>query len=78
MAARVNKINHTQDVRDRIRSSQLINFLQDHVFNGTEVKKTQVSAAVALLRKTLPDLQSVEGNLSHTVRTHEEQLKDLE
>ncbi len=66
-----------QNVRNRIKSSMLVNFLQDHVANGTDVKKTQITAAVALLKKTIPDLQSTElsGSLSVSL---EERLKELE
>lgn len=76
MAAR-KKVRHTEDVRAKIQASQLINFLQMHVFNGTDIKKTQVTAALGLLKKTIPDLQSVEGtmNLHHH---HEDALKELE
>lgn len=38
----------------------------------------QVKAAVALLKKTLPDLQSIEGGLDLTVQKHEEALDALD
>lgn len=77
MAARLRQ-NHSEEVRAKIQTSQLINVLQDHVFNGTEIKKTQVSAAIALLRKTIPDLQSVEGSLDLHHHKHEEAITELE
>jgi hypothetical protein len=77
MAARLRQ-NHSEEVRAKIQTSQLINVLQDHVFNGTEIKKTQVSAAIALLRKTIPDLQSVEGSLELHHHKHEEAIGELE
>ena len=77
MAARLRQ-NHSEEVRAKIQTSQLINVLQDHVFNGTEIKKTQVSAAIALLRKTIPDLQSVEGTLDLHHHKHEEAIGELE
>ncbi|MBF9682918.1 hypothetical protein IAI36_11580, partial [Streptococcus pseudopneumoniae] len=43
-----------------------------------EMSPAQVKAAVALLKKTLPDLQSIEGGLDLTHKKHEDMLKDLE
>lgn len=60
MAARTVKIRHDEETRSKIRTSQLLNRLNDHVFNGTEVSPTQMKAIEVLLRKTLPDLSSVE------------------
>jgi hypothetical protein len=77
MAARLNA-KHSDEVRSKIQTSQLINVLQDHVLNGTDIKKTQVSAAIALLRKTIPDLQSIEGSMDLHHHKHEEALNDLE
>ena len=77
MAARKTKVRHTEDVRAKIQSSQLINFLQGHVLTGSDVKKTQITAALGLLKKTIPDLQSIEGSLNLTHR-HEEALGELE
>jgi len=75
MAAR-KKVRHTEDVRAKIQASQLINFLQDHCLKNREAKKTQITAAVALLKKTIPDLQSTE--LSGSLTLHEAALKELE
>jgi hypothetical protein len=77
MAARL-RPHHSDEVRAKIQTSQLVNVLERHVFEGTDLKKTQVSAAIALLRKTIPDLQSIEGGLELHHHKHEEALKDLE
>ncbi len=45
--------------RERIRTSMLINRLQDHVFGRRKMTPTQVKAALVVLRKTLPDLKPV-------------------
>lgn len=76
MAARIRKA-HTADSRQKIQSSQLINFLQNHALNGTDVKKSQITAALGLLKKTLPDLQAIEGNMNLNVR-QEDALAELE
>jgi hypothetical protein len=56
--------------RERIRTSMLINRLEDHVFGRCEMTLTQVKAALSVLRETLPDLKPVklvyEDALSNT------------
>ena len=52
-----------EKTRDKIKSSQLVNALMDHVLdrNGRgDMKSTQVTAALGLLKKTIPDLSSTE------------------
>jgi len=60
MAARTVKIRHDEETRARIQTSQLINRLEDHILNDLDLKPTQVTAALGLLKKTLPDLANVE------------------
>ena len=62
MAARIHRVEHSDEVRQRIQVSQLINRLQDHVFKEVEVSATQLKAIEVLLRKALPDL----SQLQHT------------
>jgi hypothetical protein len=45
--------------RERIRTSMLINRLQDHIFGRCNMTPTQVRSALVVLRKTLPDLKPV-------------------
>jgi hypothetical protein len=45
--------------RERIRTSMLINRLQDHALGRCEKTLPQVKAALVVLRKTLPDLKPV-------------------
>lgn len=68
---------HPDKVRERIRTSQLINRLTDHVLGKVEMKPSQVTAALGLLRKTVPDLSSVEhsGEIAHR---HTTELSDAE
>ena len=59
MAARINK-RHSEEVRARIQTSQLINVLQDHALTGEgEMPPTRMKAIEILLRKSIPDLSSV-------------------
>ena len=48
------------EVRGRIQTLRLVNRLEKHVLDGEEMAKSQVSAAIALLKKTIPDLQAVQ------------------
>ena len=45
--------------RVKIQNSNILNALLEHVEGKREMSATQVSAGVALLKKTLPDLSSV-------------------
>lgn len=60
MAARKNKIRHDENTKAKIRASQLINRLQGHVDGKIEMRPSQVSAALGLLDKVVPDLKAVE------------------
>lgn len=55
----------TQDqIRAKIQVSQILNLLQDHVLNGTEIAYTRLSTGLALIKKVLPDAihESIEHN----------------
>jgi hypothetical protein len=59
MAARKNKIRHDEATRQKIRTSQLINRLQNLIFGRAKMTKSQVRAALRLLNKLVPDLRPV-------------------
>lgn len=67
MAARLNGA-HTADIRQKIKTSQLVNRLQDFVLGGNdpktgkpiEVDGNRLKAIEILLRKALPDLSNVQ------------------
>lgn len=46
--------------RDKIRNSNILNALIEHVEGKRDMAPSQVTAGVALLRKVLPDLTAVE------------------
>lgn len=60
MAARTRKQRHDDFTREKIQTTQLVNRLTDHVNGKIEMAPSQVTAALGLLRKSLPDLSSVE------------------
>ncbi len=60
MAARVNKIRHDEETRSKIKAAQLINRLTDFVDGKITLVPAQVTAALGLLKKVIPDTQSVE------------------
>lgn len=47
-------------VRETIRTTQITKRLTNHVLGRIEMSATQVTAALGLLRKTLPDLSAIE------------------
>jgi hypothetical protein len=53
-------LSHDTQTREKIRTSQLINRLESHAFGEVELTQTQVRAIEILIKKTLPDLASVE------------------
>lgn len=61
MAARTKKIRHDEETRAKIKTSQLINRLSNHVLGTVDLKPTQVAAALGLLKKTMPDLAASEN-----------------
>jgi hypothetical protein len=63
------------DLRGRIRGLRLIRVLERHVLDGLELRPSQITAALALLKKILPDLGSADAVPG---TTHEDALKDLE
>src|SRR5262245_30949393 len=60
MAAR-NRTWTPEVVRQKIRTSMLINRLQNHAAGRLEMSKTQIQAAGILLRKTLADMVATES-----------------
>ena len=67
MAARLNRM-HQDSVREKIKVSQIINRLQDHVKGDIELSTTQVQSARILLDKSISSLQStdvqIDGHLT--------------
>jgi hypothetical protein len=66
MAARLNGA-HQADIRAKIKTSQLVNRLQDFALDGTDAKTgnqieidgPRLKAIEILLRKSLPDLSAI-------------------
>ncbi len=62
MAAR-KQLFHSDEVRAKIKTSQLLNRLHDHANGEIELTPQQVRSIEILLKKSIPDLSSVElGN----------------
>ncbi len=62
MAARIRKIRHDENTRLKIQAAEIINRLTKHIMgDGSLLNTSQVNAALGLLKKTLPDLASVEN-----------------
>ena len=48
----------TEEHRDKIRNSNILSYLISHVEGQREMGATQVTAALGLIRKVLPDLSA--------------------
>ncbi len=59
MAARRRHTLHSEHVRLKIKTAQLVNRLQDHAEGKVEMTSSQLKAAEVLLKKTLPDLSAM-------------------
>lgn len=53
--------------RVKIQNSNILNALIEHIEGNREMSSTQVTAAIALMRKVMPDLSSVDmsGEVDH-------------
>lgn len=59
MAARKH-LSHDTKTRERIRTSQLINRLDQNAFGEIDLSAGQIKSIEILLRKSLPDLSAVQ------------------
>lgn len=48
----------TEEHRDKIKNSNILNALVEHVEGKRDMSATQVSAGLGLLRKVMPDMAS--------------------
>jgi hypothetical protein len=53
------RLFHPEEVRQKIRTSQLVNRLHAFVKGEIEMTPHQVTAALGLIRKTMPDLTAI-------------------
>jgi len=62
MAARTLRPRHQDEIREKIKTSQLLNRLTNHSLGLLEkpMDASQVAAALGVLRKALPDLSAVD------------------
>ncbi len=64
MPARTRRIAVDDNTRAKIQTTQIAKRLTKHILGELDMTATQVTAALGLLRKTLPDLAAVELDLS--------------
>lgn len=64
MAARKNKVRLTENWKERIRTSMLLNRLNDHALGEVEMSSTQVDAAKYLLNKIISNAPT-DQNVNH-------------
>ena len=53
------------EARQKIQTAMLINQLQKHVKDEVDMRPTQVTAALGLLKKSIPDLSQQDGTTTH-------------
>jgi hypothetical protein len=53
------RLFHPEEVRQKIKTSQLVNRLYAFVKGEVELSPHQVTAALGLIRKTMPDLSAI-------------------
>lgn len=74
-ASRVRTLHpaRAEEIREKIKSTLIINKLENHILNNSEMSSSQVSAALGLLRKSVPDLTAVEhkGEIDHNLKVTE-------
>jgi hypothetical protein len=74
MAARKLRPKHTEEIKLKIKGTQLINRLQNYalgnlttkVFAKKEMTDGQVRAALGLLKKIVPDVSETKGEMEHS------------
>ena len=79
-------VGNLESVRQQIQTTQLVkrlnafalSELDEQTQKPVDMSPTQVKAAVALLKKTVPDLTQIEGSLDLHHHKHEEALEQLE
>jgi hypothetical protein len=60
MPARTSKIRHDENTRAKIQAGNIITRLMKFIEGEIKMEAAQVTAALGLLKKSLPDLTSVE------------------
>lgn len=61
---------HDEKTRAKIQTTQIAKRLQAFIFGECELSPAQVTAALGLLKKTIPDLASIEANVDGQVTTY--------
>lgn len=62
------EIGWSDQTRARIQTSMIVNRLTDHIRGEVELSSTQVTAALGLLKKAIPDLAAVQHSGELMVR----------
>lgn len=77
MAATKRNAMLIEEAREKIRTTQLINRLQDHALGKVDMSPTQVRAVEVLLKKRVPDLATttIQGDEDGGAVRHEFEWK---
>jgi hypothetical protein len=66
MSTKVGTKELTEQWKEKIQASMIINRLNDHALGKNEMTATQIKAADILLKKRLPDMKQVEAIVDST------------
>lgn len=74
------KATYIEEARSSIDACALVDVLERHALGEVKMTNTQVSAALALLKKVMPDISTAkeQKKKEEKVYSHEEALKKLE
>jgi hypothetical protein len=78
MAARTRRIFCDDNTRAKIQTTQIIKRLTDHILGNVELNPSQVSAALGLLKKTIPDLSATQHSGTVNLNNNVNDLPDSE
>lgn len=67
----------SEDHKAKIQTSQILNRLNGFVLNQTKMAPHQVTAALGLLKKVLPDLSATHGTEGKKEKTFEEWVDEI-
>lgn len=68
---------HDERTRAKIQTSQIINRLESFINGDVKMEPAQVTAALGLIKKTLPDL-AAQQNIESSQESLEDYLKSLD
>lgn len=70
-------LRRAEALRARIRGAMMLHYLQEHVQGKRDMSRTQVAAAIALLKKVCPDMTEIRASVQTETVPHLEPAQAL-